>query len=219
MNFVEKHFADKDYPVKHYGAELTKSSKVVILLHGRRQSNEDIYQLGKRLNLEDISYLLPSAPGKTWYPHGFLREIEENQPFLDNALSHINHLIDYLIDFGVNAKNIWLMGFSQGACIASQYFYQFRRRLGGAILFTGGLFGPEITNDTPSSHCLQDMPVLLTGSDTDSWVPESRVRQTARHFERLGAQVTEEIFVQREHLVFDREIELARALLSSSLVV
>ncbi|WP_430446489.1 MAG: alpha/beta hydrolase [Pseudomonas piscis] len=203
-------FNDQDYTVTKLGAEPRRGNKFVILIHGRRQTPEDIYEIGRRIDLQNITYLLPSAPGKTWYPSGFQRELEQNQPHLDKALIHVNRLVQYLLERNVPANDIWLMGFSQGACIGSQYLFSSRERLGGALLFTGGLFGPEVSLVSDDSNCLASMPILLTGSTTDSWVPETRVRDTACLFRKLGADVQEEIFTERDHLVSEREIDIAR---------
>jgi phospholipase/carboxylesterase len=211
-------FNDQDYTVTQVGAAPLQGNKFVILLHGRRQAPEDIYEIGRRIDLENITYLLPSAPGKTWYPSGFQRELEQNQPHVDRALVYVKRLVQYLLERDVPANNIWLMGFSQGACIGSQYLFSSRDKLGGALLFTGGLFGPEVNLASSESNCLSKMPILLTGSTTDSWVPEARVRDTACLFRKLGASVQEEIFSERDHLVSEQEIDIARDWLTATQV-
>jgi predicted esterase len=58
-------------------------------------------------------------------------------------------------------------------------------------------------------------PVFLGCSDQDSHVPESRVRESAEVFERMGAAVTTRIYPGMGHLVNDEEAGIARDLLAS----
>ncbi|WP_375056094.1 alpha/beta hydrolase [Zobellella sp. DQSA1] len=212
-----KEFCDGRYPVTHIGEKINTKNKVVILLHGRRQSVEDIFNMAEKLGFSRVSWLLPCAPEKTWYPHGFLRPLNINQPYLDDALSCIDYLIELLSMHGVERRNIIIMGFSQGACIGSQYLASFRRKLGGALLFTGGLFGPEVSLPIDEEKALLNMPIFITGSATDSWVPASRIIETTRYFRSLGAEVKEVVFENRDHLVSDLEIEMAKKWLSEYL--
>jgi predicted esterase len=57
------------------------------------------------------------------------------------------------------------------------------------------------------------VPVLLTGSDVDEWVPEMRVHETASVLTALGAKVRCRILAGRAHLVSDEEIADARQLI------
>jgi predicted esterase len=77
------------YISKYIGEKVTPGKKVVILLHGRRQSPDDFFDIAQQVGILEATWILACAPGKTWYPHSFLRAIEKNQPHLDNALSYI----------------------------------------------------------------------------------------------------------------------------------
>jgi predicted esterase len=57
--------------------------------------------------------------------------------------------------------------------------------------------------------------VLFGCSDVDAHVPKDRVDESARVFERMGAEVTKRIYPGMGHLVNDDEIELAKRLLDS----
>ena len=56
--------------------------------------------------------------------------------------------------------------------------------------------------------------MFLGCSDTDAHVPKTRVDESARTFERMGADVTERIYPGMGHVVNDEEIEVARAVLT-----
>jgi len=201
--------------IEFRGADIKDSRAVVILLHGRRQNADTIYQLAERIGLTDIAYILPLAPELTWYPRGFMREVEDNQPYVSTALERIDQIIAGLVNQGIKTSNIYLMGFSQGACIASQYLWDKPQPIGGLIALTGGLFGPTVQSAVTDGQPLAGTRVLFTGGEEDSWVPVERIRETAASFEQHGAQVATQIYSGRDHLVSDDEIERVRALLSA----
>jgi phospholipase/carboxylesterase len=205
--------------VRYFGAELKNCKTIVILLHGRRQRPEDMYALAERFNLPEVAYIIPLAAELTWYPHSFMRELEHNESHLQTAFSRIDELIQMSLNNGIDEKSIFLMGFSQGACIASQYLLERRRRIGGMIAFTGGVFGPgplsmDIEADYLNSS-LQGVKVFITGSETDTWVPAGRVRKTARIFEAMGAEVTSVVYADRDHIIVTDEIDQAKTLLAA----
>lgn len=210
MNEIINKLENSVYPFEIFGTELTEVSTVVILLHGRRQSPNEIYKLGQRINHENITYIIPKAPEKTWYPRGFMRNIEDNQPQLDTALVNLDCLISTLLLSGVNLKKIWLMGFSQGACIVSQYMYDYQRKVAGCFIYTGGLFGDHIEQSARIGNSLSNVQMYLSGSHTDTWVPATRIYESAEIFRSLGAQVEVNIFSDREHIVSELEILVAR---------
>jgi predicted esterase len=109
-----------------------------------------------------------------------------------------------------------LVGFSQGACLALEWFSRTPDRVGGVIAFTGGLLGPPGT-PWPTS-AIAHTPVLLSTSDIDEWVPLARVRETAAALAERGARVTLNERPGRPHVVDDFEIAAARVLLARALI-
>jgi phospholipase/carboxylesterase len=184
----------------------------VVLAHGRTLNPAYMQALAERLQSPNVRFLLPAADGNSWYPKGFLSPIEENEPYLSAALDHYEGIVARLLAEGTDPLRIVVGGFSQGACLTAEYLHRFPRRLGGAILWTGGLIGPDGTQWTPRPQ-LEDMQVYLTTSETDPFVPPGRVRTTVDWLREGGAQVTAKIFVEREHHVSDEEIECGRNLL------
>ena len=58
--------------IRSAGKALTADSKVLIMLHGRGGSAEDILSLAQHLAVEDFTLLAPQATNHTWYPYSFL---------------------------------------------------------------------------------------------------------------------------------------------------
>lgn len=207
----------RDQGIEIYGAPLHQAKLAVIILHGRRQSAIEAYKNGEAIGLPDIAYILPSAKDKTWYPHGFMAPIDHNQPQLDDALDCVSATIAELHGFGFDYQQIVLMGFSQGACLATEYLNRHPLNLGGLIAFSGGLFGPADTPLPKMAHPLS-CPVFFGTSDNDSWIPLARIEETAKTFSEAGAQVDFRIYPDMPHQVCQDQIDAARQLLQCLLI-
>ena len=115
---------------------------------------------------------------------------------------------------GIPAERIVVLGFSQGACLASEWAARNAQRLGGVVGLNGGLIGPDGTKrEYPSS--LAHTPVFLGCSDVDAHIPAARVRESAAVLERLGANVTARLYPGMGHTVNADEIAWIRELVQT----
>ena len=69
------------------GKKLNSDSKVLIMLHGRGGTAEDILSLASHLDVKDFTLLSPQATNNTWYPYSFLTPPPQNEPWLSSALN------------------------------------------------------------------------------------------------------------------------------------
>jgi predicted esterase len=187
-------------------------SLTVVLVHGRTLTPDYMRALAERIDLPGIRYIFPAVEGNSWYPASFLSPLEANEPDLSAAIAYCESLVSGLLATGVDPRRLVVGGFSQGACLSAEYLYRYPLRLGGAILWTGGLIGPDGT-DWVARPQLKDTPVYLTTSMTDPFIPAARIRRTVEWLRQSGALVTAKIFGERAHEVIDEEIAAARRLL------
>jgi predicted esterase len=197
------------------GVPLGQARTVAILVHGRNAGPANILDLVPRLARADVTYLAPAAANRTWYPCSFLAEIEQNEPGLSSALTMLGRLIDRVERAGVPRSRTVLLGFSQGACLASEFVVRHAARYGGLIALTGGLVGPPGTEWAYPGH-FDNMPVFLGSGDPDAHVPVERVAESARVFTRMGASVTQRIYPGMGHLVNEDEIAMAQTVLDAA---
>ena len=188
------------------------SKPVVVMLHGRGAGPENIVDLIPRLDRPQFQYVAPAAPNRSWYPYSFMAEIEKNEPHLSDALSQVAQVVEDVEATGLSRDRIVLLGFSQGACLATEFLIRHASRFGGLIAFSGGAIGPEGTTWNESGR-FDGTPMLFGCSDVDAHVPEARVRESASICERMGAKVTTKIYPGMGHLINDDEITRAQALL------
>jgi predicted esterase len=195
------------------GSPLNKADLAVVLLHGRGGSAEDILELGSAFHLPKVAYLAPQAAGHTWYPLSFLARREANEPYLSSALAKVESIVRSIEQAGFGPERIVVAGFSQGACLATEFVASHPKRYGGLVAFTGGLIGPPGSLRHPQAGELADMPALLCSGDPDPHVPWARVEESAEILGAMGAKVTTKRYPGRPHTITQEELELARNLL------
>jgi len=184
------------------------------MVHGRNAAPANILDLVPRLARPHVTYLAPSAANRTWYPNGFMADIATNEPGLSSALAALASLVGRVEAAGIPRSRIVLLGFSQGACLTSEFAARHTSRFGGVIAFTGGVIGPPGTTRDYAGR-FDGTPVFFGCSDIDAHVPESRVRESADLFTRMGAAVALRIYPGMAHVVNDDEIVVAQAMLDA----
>ena len=202
----------RNQPVRRTGAALATAKAAVVLLHGRGASAEDILGLAGEMYDERVVYLAPQAAGHTWYPNSFLAPISQNEPWLSSALAKVGETIQLALDAGLTLDRIVVCGFSQGACLTSEFVARNPTRYGAVVAFTGGLIGPpDIDLHHPGS--LAETPTLFSSGDPDPHVPWARVAASAKQFIAMGAEVQLQRHADRPHTVSAAELQSARKLL------
>jgi predicted esterase len=195
-------------PVYTTGKSLDEAKAAMILVHGRGATAPSILELAQELPHPEFAYLAPQAANNTWYPYSFLEPMDRNEPGLTSGLQVISELIAQVEAAGIPAERIVLAGFSQGACLASEFAARHARRYGGLLAFSGGLIGPP---GTPRDYAgsLANTPVFLGCSDVDFHIPLGRVEETAVTFTHLGANVKKQIYPGMDHTIVQDELEHA----------
>ncbi len=196
------------------GKPLAEAKAAMILVHGRGATAPSILELANELYHPDFAYLAPQAAGNTWYPYSFLSPMEQNQPGLSSGLQALADLLAHIEQVGIPPEKVVIGGFSQGACLSSEFAARNARRYGALLAFSGGLIGPPGTpRDYPGS--LAGTPVFVGCSDVDFHIPEERVHETADVLEKMGANVTKRIYPNMGHTIIQDEIDQAKKLVDA----
>lgn len=198
------------------GVPIERARAVVILLHGRGSSAEDIASLATVLGVDRVAYLVPEATGHTWYPQRFVAPLEANEPWLSSALGVVGALVARAAAAGIPTARTAIAGFSQGACLALEFAVRTPARYGAAIGLSGGLIGPpdRPRAPAPKGASLGGTPVFLGCGDRDGHIPEEVVRSSAEVLGALGGAVDLRIYPGMGHTINEDEIAAVRALLT-----
>ena len=200
------------------GKELSAASKVLIMLHGRGGSAEDILSLAAHLEVNDFTLMAPQATSNTWYPYSFLSPPALNEPWLSSALGLLKQLLDHLVRKGIASENIYFLGFSQGACLTLEFVTRNATRYGGVAAFTGGLIGDKIYSENYKGD-FGGTPIFIGTSNPDPHVPVERVYATTNILKYMNAAVTEKIYTSMGHTINQDEIDQANKLVFNTQAV
>ncbi len=194
------------------GAPLESARAVTVLVHGRGDSANGILGLSTVVDAPEVAFLAPEAHLNVWYPHTFLAPPEQNEPWLTSALEAVDAVVAAATSAGTPREKVVLLGFSQGACLVSEYAARQGGRFGGVVALSGGVIGDVVERSRYASS-LDGTPVFLGCSDVDPYIPLARVRETTRLFEEMGAAVEERIYPGFAHSVNQDEVDWWQALL------
>ena len=194
------------------GKNLKDADKVLILVHGRGGNAVDVLTLASHLKVEDFALLAPEATNNTWYPFSFMASPQQNEPWLSSALENLEDLVTDITAQGIDTDRIYLLGFSQGACLTLEFVTRHATRFGGVVAFTGGLIGDKIYREHYSGD-FKETPIFLAAGDPDSHVPVERVHETAEVLREMNALVTEKIYPGKGHNISRDELENANRLI------
>lgn len=200
--------------VRMAGAPLDQAKAAMLMVHGRGATAEDVLTLAHELHQPEFAYLAPQAAGNTWYPNRFLVPLEQNEPWLSSALAFVGDVFAQIVNAGILSERIFLLGFSQGACLTLEFAARNARLYGGIVGLSGALIGPD---DTPRDYkgSLEGTPIFLGCSDVDFHVPKERVDQTAEIMHRLGGNVTKRLYPNMGHSVNQDEVDFVRGMMQS----
>lgn len=207
----------QNQPVAVTGADLNEAKRAMIMIHGRGASAQSILGLSKEFEkTSDFIFLAPQASGHTWYPYSFLAPTENNQPGIDSGLQAISDILQKLNEQGITNEHIFLLGFSQGACLASEFVARNPSKYAGLIALSGGLIGESVTLSEYTGD-LKSTPIFMGCSDVDAHIPVDRLDETEKVFLKLNAVVQKNIYPGMGHLVNEDEISNINRLIETSL--
>jgi len=202
-------------PIINFGADIEDAELVVILLHGRGATAESILPIARELQMDGVNFQVPQAALNRWYPNTAFDPLEANEPDLSSALGIVDTLVNEAREKGFTDQQIAFGGFSQGACLASEYVARNAKRYAGLFVFSGALIGPPgIPRNDPGSF--EEMPVFIGGSDVDPWVAYELLKDAASVFEKMGADVNFRTYPGMGHTVNQDEIEAVKIMLDTA---
>ncbi|PUZ23469.1 phospholipase [Chitinophaga parva] len=190
------------------GAPLSATGKVLVMIHGRGGSAEDILSLAAHLHVKDYTLIAPQATGNSWYPYSFLAPTSQNEPYLGSALQMVGDIVKDLNAQGIPNENIYFLGFSQGACLTLEFTTRNATRWGGIAAFTGGLIGDKVNPATYAQGDFAGTPIFIGSSDPDMHVPVPRVQESTKLLQEKHANVYTKIYPHMGHTISQDELDV-----------
>jgi len=206
--------------------------KLIIFLHGYIDNCES---LNKRIvsflaHMDNCAIHMPEAPvgceiyeGKRqWYSmHRFdpnddrktvptLQECTDIYASMGKGFDESYHFIKEYIEnclneYQLEAKDLYICGFSQGAMLALYTALRYPEQIGGCISFSGILATPNYFY----KHKHQTPPVLLIHGDEDNLVRYGVMGYSREHLEKLGCHVDTYTAHNTKHRITEDGLRLA----------
>ena len=146
--------------------------KAIIALHGWKGDEYVFEQVAKLIKLENSEWFFPRAPykadsgeGNSWFGGN-----DETGWEFDKTFDGMNNLIKKIQKSGYSPSKIFLVGFSQGACLAIDFALRLPFSIGGIVAIAGFIkfkkrFLEEASNESG------DTPILLIHGNQDDIIP------------------------------------------------
>ncbi|PSP59725.1 phospholipase [Halobacteriales archaeon QH_7_66_37] len=204
----------QDQPLVTEGAPLSEANAAAVFVHGRGATARSIIEMRTEFDRDDVAYLAPQAAGNSWYPNSFLAPVEQNEPGRTSGLQAVGDAVARATDAGIEVDRVLVLGFSQGACLASEFVARNPTRYGGLAALSGGLIGRFVDPEEYDGD-LAGTPAFFGCSDSDPHIPEKRVHESAAIFEDLNADVTERLYTNMGHGVNQDELDHVRGMVDA----
>lgn len=213
--------------MKRGGARGADAVTGVVMIHGRGGSGPDILSLLSHAGLPGVAAVAPEAPSGSWWPTSFLAPSAQMEPHVQRGLAAVADGVAALEGEGLARDRIWLLGFSQGACLALEAFARAGEGLAGVMAFSGGLVGTGDA-DGPAEEALygaapkrfdyagrrQGAKVWLSVHERDPHIPLKRVQESAAILTAMGASVETRVYPGAGHGVMQDDVAVMRARLN-----
>ncbi len=197
------------------GVSASEADAAMIMIHGRGATAPSILEFANEFNTDKkLTLRAPQASGNTWYPYSFMENTEKNEPGLSSGLQEIFTIVQELKSEGIARDKIYLLGFSQGACLASEFVARHPAKYAGLFALSGGLIGDAVNADNYTGD-LEGTPIFMGCSDVDPHIPKERVNESEEIFQKLGAKVTKKLYPGMGHFVNEDEIKHINSVLNS----
>ena len=191
------------------GEALNSAAAACVLVHGRGRSPELMQEhVLSQIQPRGVHFILPRAPSGSWYD---ALAVEPLTAATRSQLSSSLHLLRQVVKKLPPHLPLIIAGFSQGACLSLEYAMAYGPWRGGLVSFTGCRVG--IANDDRAKSDLAGLPVYLSGSDADPWIPVSAFAEAAAELATSRARLRCDVIPGRAHEVSPIEAAMLEAAL------
>lgn len=169
---------------------------LILLLHGVGSHERDLFDLSPYL--DPHAFIVSArAPNKlspssfAWYPVEFTATgpIIDAEAAEDSRVILLKFIAEVVAAYGVDAKRVYLMGFSQGAIMSLAVALTEPEQVTGIIAMSGRLL-PEIQPKIVEAERLRDLPILMTHGLRDPIIPIGDARAASTYLSKLPLKLT-----------------------------
>ncbi len=184
--------------------------QLVIFCHGVGSDGHDLIGLSPYFAklLPDAQFISPNGPqpfdmgsvGYQWFslnnpePSSRLEGTKAAAPVLDAFINQ------QMAIFNLEAKDVALVGFSQGSMMSLHVGVRRKQQLGGILAYSGAVIAPELV----ASELKSQPPILMVHGTIDDVVPVSALYEGVSALQASGVQVRGEVVPDLGHSLNDK---------------
>jgi predicted esterase len=140
------------------------------------------------------------------------RELTRKERWPPSAIKLVEQLVEKCAAAGKPSERVAICGFSEGACLATEFVARNPRCYAGLIAFMGGFIGPP-GSDLQHAGSLAGTPVLLSSGDPALHVPWQRDQESAHILQLIKAKGQFRRYPGCNHTILPEELFDAKTLL------
>lgn len=174
----------------NYVSSNEPNNKVIIAIHGWSGSRNSFLPLTKNKIFKSCNWFLPEAPynlemekgGKTWS-----YEIEKDVWEINEPRRMLNDFFENEVFNKYDSRDVYVMGFSQGALICYEFVCGLDKPLGAIFAISGFLRKKENPNIIHTNQL--KTPILISHGIKDEVVSVERSKEAYNLLKQSGANV------------------------------
>ena len=178
--------------------EIKTTNPVIILLHGYGSNEQDLFSFEGELPQDayiisaQAPYTLPGSFGFAWYSINFDAAMNK---FTDDEQAKssrdlIANFIDELIQtYPIDANNITLIGFSQGAILSYAIAMSYPEKVKNIVALSGYFHPMIMPEDFKENPKIKNVNIFASHGTVDQVIPIEWARQTPKIFEALNITI------------------------------
>ena len=163
----------------------------IFLLHGMGSHEGDLPQLVQ--DFEDTHHIISLRGPIEFKPgYAFFTNEEEGKPIrevFDEVLVYIQSFIhEAIIEYELDAEQIYVLGFSQGAVLAQSLALTMGNVIHGVVALSG--YVPDFVSTEYKKKSVNHLNMFISHGEYDYIIPPEWGRESKDYFEAQGANVT-----------------------------